>query len=350
VQVQFDKSVRRIRNSRYWRCWVLPYLRGRIRGGFRPIFGCVYTEWKCNLDCAYCRSYDNSLPGMDEDTGRRVVDWLHATGCRVAGLMGGEPLMRAAFVEQFARYAAGKGFFVYLPTNGRLLTPDVADRLGDAGVGTFNVAIDCVREKPGLPKALEPIRGNFDYLVRLQSRYGHTVFLSINITRFNLEDVRLLTEFSRQNGVATAYHLCASPSGHTPFRSEELGPVDELLDYLIDRHRAGYVMVNSTGHFRAMKSLVRGNVASWPCRAGQNMVVCRTDGTLAPCDPLRESGHDWGTVGCQKFNTPQLAGIKQRCSESCFSTVGYMLANYYGVRSLAGLLTPQTVRRLGGLR
>jgi MoaA/NifB/PqqE/SkfB family radical SAM enzyme len=348
VQVQLGKSVRRIRNRRFLRCWVLPYLRSRIRGGFRPILGCVYTEWKCNLECAYCRSHDNSLPGMDEDTARRAIDWLHATGCRVVGLMGGEPLVRAAFVEQFVRYAAGKGCYVYLPTNGRLLTPDVIDRLGDAGVATFNVAIDCIREKPGLPKALEHIRGNLDHLVRLQSRYGYTVFLSINITRFNLEDVRLLTEFSRRNGIATAYHLCESERGQAPFRSEELGPVDELLDYLIDRSRAGYAMVNSAGHLGAMKSLVRGGVASWACRAGQNMVVCRTDGTLAPCYPMRESDQDWGTAGSQKFDARQLAETKQRCSQSCFSTVAYMLANYYDVRRVAGELSAQAVRRLRG--
>ena len=42
------------------------------------------------------------------------------------------------------------------------------------------------------------------------------------------------------------------------------------------------------------------------------------------------------------------ADLKQSCSESCFSTVGYMLANYYDIRSLVGLLSPRTVRRLRG--
>ena len=347
MPVQFDKSVRRIRFSRFLRCWVLPYLRSRIRGGFRPILGCVYTDLKCNLDCPYCRSHDNSVPGMDEDTSRRVIDWLHATGCRVIGLMGGEPLIRTAFVEQFARYAAGKGCYVYLPTNGRLLTPDVTDRMGDAGVATFNVAIDCIHEKPGMPKALDRIRSNFDYLVRLQGRYGYTVFLSINITRSNLEDVRLLTEFGRENGIGTAYHLCESSRGNAAFQSEELGPVDELLDYLIGRNRAGYSMVNSTEHLGAMKSLLRGGVAPWPCRGGQNMVICRTDGTLAPCYPMRESEGDWGSVGCEKFDTCQLGEMKQQCSASCFSTVGYMLANYYDMGRAAREVSAQVIRRLG---
>ena len=344
--VRFEKSVRRIRFRRFLRCWGLPYLRSRIGGGFRPILGCVYTDLKCNLECPYCRSHDNGVAGMNEETGRRAIDWLHSTGCRVIGLMGGEPLVRTGFVEQFTRYAAGKGCYVYLPTNGRLLTPDATDRLGDAGVATFNVAIDCMREKPGLPKALEPIRGNFDYLVRRQSRYGYTVFLSINITRSNLEDVRALTEFGRENGIGTAYHLCERSRGQAAFRSEELGGVDELLDYLIERNRAGWAMVNSSKHLEAMKKLVRGGAAPWPCRAGQNMVVCRTDGTLAPCYPMRECEGDWGSVGCPKFDARELGEMTEGCSGSCFSTVGYLLANYYDARCAAREVAAQTGRRL----
>src|ERR1035438_1321377 len=64
VPVQFDRSVRKIRYSRFLRCWVLPYLRSRIHGGFRPILGCVYTDLKCNLDCPYSHSPDNTAPGM----------------------------------------------------------------------------------------------------------------------------------------------------------------------------------------------------------------------------------------------------------------------------------------------
>jgi hypothetical protein len=183
--------------------------------------------------------------------------------------------------------------------------------------------------------------------VKLQSRYGYTVFLSINITRSNLEDVRLLTEFGRENGIGTAYHLCESSRGNAAFQSEELGPVDELLDYLIGRNRAGYSMVNSTEHLRAMKSLLRGGVAPWPCRGGQNMVICRTDGTLAPCYPMRESEGDWGSVGCEKFDTCQLGEMKQQCSASCFSTVGYMLANYYDMGRAAREVSAQVIRRLG---
>ena len=47
-----------------------------------------------------------------------------------------------------------KGFWVNIASNGRLLNPELADRLGDAGVAVFNFALDAWDLKPGLTKAL----------------------------------------------------------------------------------------------------------------------------------------------------------------------------------------------------
>lgn len=58
------------------------------------------------------------------------------------GSDGREPLLRPDFVHKVVYYAAKKGFWVYIATNGRLLRPDVADRLGDAGASAFNFAMD----------------------------------------------------------------------------------------------------------------------------------------------------------------------------------------------------------------
>ncbi len=125
--------------------------------------------------------------------------------------MGGEPLLRPQFVHKVVYYAAKKVFWVYLPTNGRLLRPEVTDRLADAGVATVNFAVDAVEEKPGLPKTLQPVRSYFDYLVKKQYRYGYTVFFNMNICRTNLDDIRRLTEIAHDNGIATDYHINEPP-------------------------------------------------------------------------------------------------------------------------------------------
>jgi sulfatase maturation enzyme AslB (radical SAM superfamily) len=42
--------------------WLFPYLKSRVLPRqFHPIIAYLFTEWKCNLDCHYCWSFDNSV-------------------------------------------------------------------------------------------------------------------------------------------------------------------------------------------------------------------------------------------------------------------------------------------------
>src|SRR5215813_6429928 len=333
------------------RGWLVPYVRSRVmRGDFHPITAYLFVEYKCNLDCWYCWSFNNKITGMSEDVARRAIDWLHDHGCRVLALMGGEPLLRPHFAHKVVYYAAKKGFWVYIGTNGRLLRPDVANRLGDAGTAVFNFALDAWDEKPGLPKALIPARKNLEYLTRKQYVYGYMVFFNMNICRNNLEDIRLLTEYARERRLATDYHLNETPmleqddhfkhlnQNPTYIRREDWRAVDDLIDWIIEKNKSGYQMVNSVPRLQEMKAFVRmssgldlsqygwygdggtENIAEilshtpgivreqngdvhltdWNCRAGQNNVIIRTDGTVAPCFPMYPSTFDWGNIDSAK--------------------------------------------------
>jgi MoaA/NifB/PqqE/SkfB family radical SAM enzyme len=327
--------------TRAMRGWLVPYIRSRLKpGDFHPIISYLFTEWKCNLDCHYCWAYDNNLKGMTEDVARRSIDWLHGTGCRVLALMGGEVLLRPHFAHKVVDYAARKGFWVYLPANGRLMRPDVIDRLGDAGVATINLAVDSVEDRKELPKALDPIRSYFDYLIKKQYVYGFSVFFNINITRINLRDVMELTEIAHDVGVATDYHISESPifeqrhfkhkSGNSTYITEEDWPeVDAVIDWLIKKNRAGYKMVNSVRRLEEMKAFMRGKSQQWDCRAGQNSLIIRTDGTLAPCFPMYNATPDWGVAGHPRFESEQLASMKVVCQKHCFSTLNHNLSYCY---------------------
>jgi MoaA/NifB/PqqE/SkfB family radical SAM enzyme len=364
------------------RGWLVPYLRSRVMpGNFHPITAYLFSEYKCNLDCWYCWSFDNQVKGMTEDVARRSIDWLHDHGCRVLALMGGEPLLRPDFIHKVVYYAAKKGFWVYVATNGRLLRPEVADRLGDAGVAIFNLALDAWDEKPSLPKALVPVRKNFEHIARKQYVYGYMVFFNMNICRNNLEDIRRLTEYAREHRLATDYHLNETPmleqDGHfkhldenpTYIRPEDWRAVDELIDWLVSKNRSGYQMVNSVARLEEMKAFMRmssgldlrrvgwygdgsdageaghdlltrspgivpdGNgglrFANWNCRAGHNNVIVRTDGTVGPCFPMYAATYDWGTIEGHMFDAGQLDGMKKTCEQHCFSTLNHNLAYCY---------------------
>ena len=346
---------------RAMRGWLFPYMRSRVLpGDFHPIIAYLFTEWKCNLDCHYCWAFDNRVKGMTEDVARRSIDWLHDHGCRVLALMGGEPLLRPQLVHKVVSYAARKGFWVYVPTNGRLLRPDVIDRLGDAGVATFNLAVDAVDEKPGLPKALTPIRSYFEHLVKRQYRYGYTVFFNMNICRNNLDDIRQLTEIAREHRIATDYHINETPmleAGHfqhlnenvTYIHREDWPKVDELIDWIIEKNKSGYKMVNSVQRLNDMREFMKGKLQEWSCRAGHNNVIIRTDGTLAPCFPMYTATYDWGVVGSHKFETGQLKEMKKSCEPNCFSTLNHNLAYCYDAMRVIRWVGKQAARGFQGV-
>ena len=333
---------------RAFRRWFVPYVQSRVHSDrFRPLLSYLVTDWKCNLDCHYCCAFDNRVKGMTEDTAKRSIDWLHSVGCRVIAIMGGEPLLRPDFIHKVVYYGTKRGFFVYLPTNGRLMRPEVIDRIGDAGVAAVNLAVDCVEEKPGLPKALQPIRSSFDYLVKKQRQYGYMVFFNINITRNNMDDVRLLTEIARDSGISTDYHLVEAPvleqkhfehleQNQTYLRPEDWTKVDDLLDLLIEKNRQGYIMVNSKVQLARMKDYMRGRLEPWQCRAGHNSSLIRTDGTIAPCFTMYSANFDWGTIENPKFDLKQLDDLKVECNKHCFSTCQSVLGYYYNNRGCCG--------------
>jgi MoaA/NifB/PqqE/SkfB family radical SAM enzyme len=345
------------------RAWAVPYVKSRVLPGeFHPIVAYLFTEWKCNLDCHYCWAFDNTVKGMTEDVARRSIDWLRgATTCRALALMGGEVLLRPPFAHKVIDYASQQGFFSYLPTNGRLMKPSVIDRIGDAGIATVNVAVDAVDVKPGLPKALAPIRANVDYLMRKQYRYGYTVFLNMCITRANLDDIRWLTEFAHDHGIATDYHIVESPiteQAHYKhlhdnglfIREEDRPAVGDLLDWLIDKHRQGYRIANSAERIAQMKDFMGGTLEDWNCRAGQNTLIIRTDGTLAPCFPMYSASHDWGTIEQPKFERAQLTDMKRSCQPHCFSTLNHIVAYGYNDRRVIKWMLRQALGGFQGIK
>jgi MoaA/NifB/PqqE/SkfB family radical SAM enzyme len=207
------------------------------------------------------------------------------------------------------------------------------------------------------------------------------VFFNMNICRNNLQDIRQLTDYAREYRLATDYHINETPmleqddhfkhlyDNPTYIRPQDWRAVDELIDWIIEKNKSGYQMVNSVQRLQEMKAFVRmssgldlkkygwygdgvptnGDVSQllasmtgikqnesgelhftdWNCRGGQNNVIIRTDGTVAPCFPMYPSSFDWGNIDHHKFEKRQLTNMKQSCERHCFSTLNHNLGYCY---------------------
>jgi hypothetical protein len=164
-------------------------------------------------------------------------------------------------------------------------------------------------------------------------------------------------------------HLYDNP---TYIRPEDWNRADELIEWLVAKNNDGYQMVNSVERLQEIKAFVRmagngsdlkkfgwsgtgnGNgsngaahnqllqtrgivreslgqlrFADWNCRAGQNNIVVRTDGTIAPCFPMYSSSFDWGNLDTPKLEAEELSSTKKECQKHCFSTLNHTLAYCY---------------------
>jgi len=332
---------------RAFRRWFIPFANSRIHHDeFRPVLCYLFTDWRCNIDCHYCFQFNNDLPGMSLETAKSSIDWLKSVGCRVVALMGGEPLVRKDFILDVVRYGARNGFFVYLPTNGYLMDREFIDEVGAAGVAAINLAVDCIAPRRGLPKALMTVEPQFRYLVERQKQYGYLMFFNINICRTNIRDVKMLTEIARQNNVGTDYHLNEAPHrfvdvDHYQHRENDLyvtpdkyDEVDDLLDWLIEKQREGWCMVNSIEHLHVFKQRMRGGIPPWECRAGHNGALIRPDGSLSPCFDMITYDHDWGRIWEPRFEDEELRALKAECLPNCSSTCFSTMASYYDFRTI----------------
>jgi len=113
-------------------------------GMYRPVVFWNVTD-RCNLSCTHC--YNASGPSSKGNgelltaEARAVIDDLARTGVPLIIFTGGEPLMREDFFE-LAGYAGSRGVKSALSTNGTLITPEIAGRIRDAGIGYAGISLD----------------------------------------------------------------------------------------------------------------------------------------------------------------------------------------------------------------
>ncbi|MDH4226967.1 MAG: radical SAM protein [Deltaproteobacteria bacterium] len=336
--------------------WVVPYVNSRLskKGELRPLIGFLVTDWKCNFSCHYCFLYKEDQPGMTWETAKASLDWLKSLGCGVIGITGGEPLVRKDLILKIVEYGNSKGMLMNLATNGYLMDKPFIDELGAAGIASINLAVDCVKATKGMPKALMSIEPQFRYLLERQKKYNYILFFNINICKTNIKDVRLLTEIARVHNIGTDYHLNELPqemanTEHYKNLENDLwitpdmhAEIDELIDWLKERQKSGWAMVNPPEHFNVLKKRMRGSIPPWDCRAGQNGLVIRPDGTLTPCYILLTNENDWGSIGAPKFDKKTLDAMKKKCVPECTSICFYALGHYYDASNLYGWVRQHT--------
>jgi len=109
-----------------------------------PYFAHLAITHRCNLKCRFCHVTETRFAELDTDSMKRAIDVLDSLGIAVISISGGgEPLLRDDF-DRIINYAASKGLYVKLTSNGTM--PRVKyERLLASGVEEIGISLDGVR-------------------------------------------------------------------------------------------------------------------------------------------------------------------------------------------------------------
>lgn len=172
-------------------------LRTLLLGGRRPFFAHLAVTHRCNLRCHFCRITQERITELDTEGMKRVIDKLDHLGVAILSVSGGgEPLLRRDFIE-LVNYAAAKGLYTKVTSNGTMPTKRYRELL-DSRISEISISLDGVRgnDLPNShcgPKILQTIRFLQDNLPA-----DKTLVLNITVSQANRDQVDDIVSYCTQ--------------------------------------------------------------------------------------------------------------------------------------------------------
>lgn len=104
----------------------------------------------CNHSCIFCANSksDRKRGNIDPKLAEKIMWEAYALGTRNVGFYAtGEPLMNRE-LEQYIKYAKDLGYeYVYITTNGALLTEERAEKIIEAGIDSIKISLNAANRK-----------------------------------------------------------------------------------------------------------------------------------------------------------------------------------------------------------
>jgi len=243
-----------------------------------PYFAHLALTHRCNLRCRFCHIQDTRFAELDTAGMKRIIDVLDRMGVGVLSISGGgEPLLRSDCFE-ILDYAAAKGLYTKITSNGTM-PRERYERLLDSAVQEIAISLDGV-EGNDLPyshvgpRILETIRYLNDHLAP-----GKQLTLNVTVTQANRDRVDEIVAYCAREFPNAKVWLNPVVTGSGKLRSGTQTSPDP--DYL-DRCDSP-TLLSAKFYNEGVREQHRSDVYDWGCRAGQMFFDIKPNGDFWTC-------------------------------------------------------------------
>ena len=256
----------------------------RLRCGepYFPAFVFISITNACTLRCKGCWVTQEPVRHMTTDGFEQIVRDARAQGCRLFGILGGEPLLHPEWDALLARFP---DCYFQLYTNGLLLDDAAAQRLAALGNVTPLISVE------GSPTAAADRRGTPEAqpaalrAVAACRRARLVTGVATSVCRSSFGDV-VATSFIREMAACGAHYLwyyIYRPGGEDPAAGEALDAeqILQLRRFLVhERGRHPLVLIDTYWDDRGR--------ALCPAATGISLHI-NPSGDIEPCPPVQFS-------------------------------------------------------------
>lgn len=267
---------------------------------------------RCNERCTHCyipKYEDDPKRILTIEQWRVIMDQLKDAGTINLILMGGEAMLNPLFF-QIAEYAANKGFFVSLITNGLLINAKTAKKIADAGIA--NVTFSLYSLDAEIHDKMTAVKGSCAKTLKaIELIQDQGLQLSINclLTKDNIETFFELMQWGQQKNIDVKFDPTVTPKYDHDRTPTKLRASSEQLK----------------SFFKQLKSMTPYDVAlplaepqDYICNAGKGKCAITAYGELLPCVEIRDVLGDltkvsfenaWHSPNADKWRRPKVEKI-----------------------------------------
>ena len=247
---------------------------------------------QCNEHCFHCGSSCTAARGDELSRAEwlGIIDQVKAdfgTERIQLCITGGEPLLNHDFFAIMG-HAHEEGFRWGMTSNATLITPEVARRLAEVGMGTISVSIDGLRETHD---HLRGLAGGYDRaLAGIQNLLDVGAFHAVQVTTVvnhrNIDELDELFAIMDGLDIDSWRVINLEPIGRALLHPDlMLTRADylRLFDFIRAKRAAGYPLEYGCSHYLGLEYEAEVREWYWLCNAGVYTASIMANGDIGAC-------------------------------------------------------------------
>ncbi len=257
------------------------YMSNRVHR--RPMLASIEMTKLCNAGCDFCDDWKTKHSPKLGD----VADMVRRLNPMVLALTGGEPMLEKQLPRIVREVKASQRFiYLYLITNGSLLTEEKAEELFAAGLDQINISLNYLDTRQDGERQLPGLYARIAALVPKLTSRGRMLVANTVIMRENLDQIVAIARQTREWGAKVSLSCYTDfKNGNRAhyFSPQQMSELEQVVAQLIVHKKRFVNITNSRFYLERIVPYYANGTGIPGCKAGNGFVQLTPDGQVRQC-------------------------------------------------------------------